>query len=59
MKKRNLKSLSLNKKSVSNLTQNLIIGGIDSSKSMSTGTCCLSCDRSCNPECDVAPGQNG
>ena len=51
MKKQNLKSLSLNKKSVSNLNQNLIIGGVDSSKSFSAGTCCLSCTRSCNPDC--------
>ncbi|WP_298510438.1 hypothetical protein [uncultured Kordia sp.] len=49
MKKRNLKTLRLNKKNVSNLNQDTIIGGrAASSKSVSAATCCLSCTRSCN-----------
>ncbi|MFK7747520.1 MAG: hypothetical protein AB8B65_03965 [Kordia sp.] len=54
MKKRGLKSLNLNKKSVSNLNQIVINGGaVGSSKSRSGGTCCLSCTRSCNPDCKL------
>jgi hypothetical protein len=55
MKKRELKALSLSKESISNLNQDSIKAGVGpaSPKSNSAGTCCLSCTRSCRPDCKL------
>jgi hypothetical protein len=50
MKKRSLKSLSLNKKSISNLN---ITGGANASSHPSLRTACLSCTRTCNSDCAI------
>ena len=47
MKKRTLKSLNLNKKSVSNL--NLTGGAAPASSNTNARTACISCTRSCLP----------
>ena len=57
MKKQNLKSLKLNKNSVSNLNQDSIIGGAADSSNDSARTRCMSCTRSCDPECKLTLGE--
>lgn len=50
MKKRALKTLNLNKKSVSRLNQDVLTGGAAGASSHpSLRTACLSCTRSCLP----------
>lgn len=51
MKKRTSKLLSLNKKSVSNLNEILVTGGAAASSNSNARTNCMSCTRSCRPDC--------
>ncbi|MGH1383218.1 hypothetical protein [Kordia sp.] len=55
MKKRSLKTLGLNKKSISSL--NLTGGAVGASSHPSLRTACLSCTRSCDP-CDISLDEN-
>jgi len=57
MKKRNLKSLKLNKNFVSSLNQDLINGGAVGSSNASARTRCMSCTRSCSPDCKITLGE--
>ncbi|MEM6685636.1 MAG: hypothetical protein AAF617_07535 [Bacteroidota bacterium] len=52
MKRRTLKSLSLNKKSISSLNLLDATGGRASSNS-DARTNCMSCTRSCRPDCKI------
>ncbi len=64
MKKRDLKSLRLNKKSISNLRHEVIVGGLMStpqgcSGSQNDSQCGLSCDPAlCKPKDDLRPPLN-
>lgn len=64
MKKRDLKSLRLNKKSISNLRHEAIVGGLMStpqgcSGSQNDSQCGLSCDPAlCKPKDDLRPPLN-
>ena len=52
MKRRTLKSLNLNKKSISSLNLLEATGGLASSNS-DARTACMSCTRSCRPDCKI------
>ncbi|MBC8754940.1 hypothetical protein H2O64_09680 [Kordia sp. YSTF-M3] len=58
MKKKNLLSLSLNKKSISNLrTQNSVIGGFKTESCIPLGICCPTHDANCpGPSADGTCG---
>ncbi|MGH1383216.1 hypothetical protein [Kordia sp.] len=51
MKKRSLKTLGLNKKSISSL--NVMGGAVGASSHPSARTACMSCTRSCDPKCPI------
>lgn len=61
MKKKNLASLSLNKKSISNLgTQNSVVGGFKTESCVPLGICCPTHDINCpDPSLDGTCGGGG